>query len=140
MTDKNDTTRFTEGNEAAVTHGLYSYQATGELPEARQTPAAVTRLEQIRDNLATVEGLEIEQEGITEQAIMAVNLALSWVEKKRGEGAALDDIRVYRMVPALLNTAGRQIKQLIELKEKAGKGNDALDYAELIKQLEEQGE
>ena len=126
------------GNTKRETHGVYSYQEHGELPEARKTSALVSRVDQIRDHLRTRDGLELEQEQVTERALVALDLALSWVQKQREQGKPLADIRVYKMVPALLNTAGRQIRQLFDIKGELGKNADVLDYEELVKQLERQ--
>jgi len=124
------------GHEKSVTHGMYSYEEHGELPEVRKTPALVSRIDQIRDHLRTRDGLELEQEQVTERALVALDLALSWVQKQREQGKPLADIRVYKMVPALLNTAGRQVRQLFDIKGELGKDGDVLDYEELVKELQ----
>jgi len=140
-------TRFKEGNTAStggpvgndktVTHGVFSYRERGELPEARKTPALVSRVDEVRLNVATAEGLEREQEKLAEKALVCLDLALSWVKTQRDGGQALDKISVFRMIPALLNSAGRALAQSLDMKEKLGKfGADVIDYEELVKRLE----
>lgn len=121
-------------NENAISHGVYSYQRSGEVPEARRTPAVMTRIQEIQENLATAEGLEREQEQVTEKSLAALDLALGWVQQKRRDGRALDDIKVFKMLPALLNTAGRQLAQLLEMKERVGKTGMLADYEQILKQ------
>ena len=123
------------GKKNAATHGTYSIKTTGELPEARQTPALVARHQEIADNLATPEGCELEQERVTETALLALEAAISWVREKRGEGKALDAIPIFKMIPALVNSAGRQVSSLQEMKAKAGK-RQAIDYDALVKELQ----
>ena len=118
------------GNDKATRHGVYSYEATGELPEARKTPALVSRVDQIRDHLRTRDGLELEQEQVAERALVALDLALSWVQRKRSEGKPLSEITIFRMIPALVNSAGRQVTALFDIKERLGKeGADVIDAA-----------
>jgi hypothetical protein len=124
-------------NTNALQHGVYSYQQSGDIPEPRQSSEAMTRIQEIRENLATAEGLEKEQEWVTEKALVSLELALSWVKEKREEGRPLDNIKIFKMVPALINSAGRQISQLMDVKDKLGKV-DALiaDYEEIIGEAE----
>jgi hypothetical protein len=118
------------GNTKRETHGVYSYQERGELPEARKTPAIVSRVDEIRRNVATADGLEREQEKLAEKALVALDLALSWVKTQKDAGHSLDGIKVFRMIPALLNSAGRALSQSMEMKEKLGKvGPNVIDAA-----------
>jgi len=119
-----------EGNQKRLEHGVYSYERTGELPEARRTPALLSRVDEIRHNVATADGIEREQEKLAEKALVALDLALSWVKKRRDDGDSLDKINVFRMIPALLNSAGRALSQSMDMKEKLGKvGPNVIDAA-----------
>ena len=119
-----------EGNDKAATHGMYSYQEHGELPEARKTPALVSRVDEIHENVATRAGLEREQQKVTERALVSLDLALSWVKTQRDSGQPLDKISIFRMLPALLNSAGRALSQALDMKERLGKaGPDVIDMA-----------
>ena len=119
-----------EGNDKAATHGMYSYQEHGELPEARKTPALVSRVDEIHENVATRAGLEREQQKVTERALVSLDLALSWVKTQRDSGQPLDKISIFRMLPALLNSAGRALSQALDMKDRLGKaGPDVIDMA-----------
>ena len=118
------------GHEKAVTHGAYAYREHGELPEARRTPALVSRVDEIRENVTTRQGLEREQQKVTERALVSLDLALSWVKTQRDEGLPLDKISIFRMLPALLNSAGRALSQALDMKDRLGKaGPDVIDMA-----------
>jgi hypothetical protein len=126
-------TEFKPGHEKSVSHGVYAYRRSGDIPEARQTPEVTARIQELRENLATVEGMEKEQENLTEVAIGSLELALSWVREKREDGLGLDDIKIFRQVPALINAAGRQLSQLMDVKDRLGKVDAMIaDYEELI--------
>lgn len=129
--DRNELGQFTEGNDArphapCTKHGVYTYERNRKLPASRQTPRNLARVDEIRANVQTLAGLTEEQERLTETALVAVDLAISWVNERRRAGVALQNIKIFGSIPALINSAGRQIKQLEAMHAKALAGDSAI--------------
>jgi hypothetical protein len=98
--------------QASRTHGLYAVRDRGE---AAMTNPQRSRLQEIKEQLESAEGIRQMMQERTANAILLVELATSYVADEHKAGIPLDEIKVLKALPAFMNTAHRQIRDLLDV-------------------------
>jgi hypothetical protein len=113
--------------EAARTHGAYAFERRGE--EALTQPAR-SRLEELKEQTQTRDGvLEVMKERAA-NAVMMVELLTSYLAKEVKSGKPLTQISGFASLPAFMNTAQRALKDLATLLPDE---SHTIDTSDLIK-------
>jgi len=122
-------TRFEEGHEAAVTHGIHSLEATGRVPTSLSTTALQQRETEIVQNLADLAGIEREMENTTKVGLLCLELGANWLYKELDQGKGFEDIALLSKLRTYISGTIRDLKALAELKESLGKDGSVIDAA-----------
>jgi hypothetical protein len=128
--------QFQPGHEVTVTHGVDSVRATGEIPAKLATAALLTREQEIVANLATLEGIEREMENASRVGMLCLALGEAWLQKELAKGKGFADIGLLGRLRTYISGTMRDLEKLATMKEKVGKGRDALVYDDLVKELQ----
>jgi hypothetical protein len=114
-------------HQASRKHGAYSFKDNGVRVLDHQ---GRSRLQEIKEQLETRQGVVDMMQERTANAVMLVELVTSYVAKEHKAGIPLDEIPVFRSLPAFMNSAHRQIKDLLDAMPNDG---EVLDLAEHVK-------
>ena len=102
-------------NKNAVKHGVRAFQARGE---QALTSTGRSRHSELRELVQSREGIvELLQQRAAD-AVMVVEMAISYVAKQTQDGHPLADIPVMRALPAYQNSAVRALHTLADMMPK----------------------
>jgi hypothetical protein len=97
--------------KAARKHGAYAFLGRGE---AALEPVQRSRLQELREQVQTKDGIvEILQDRAA-NAVMMVEVVTSYIASQIEAGKTLEKIDVLGKLPAFMNSAQRSLKDLIE--------------------------
>ena len=112
MTGKLTDKAHKQRQEASKKHGVYSVRDRGQ--EAMTTPQR-SRLQEIKEQLETRQGVKDMMQERTSHAVLLVELASAYVAGLHRAGVPLDEIPLLKALPAFMNTAHRQIRDLLDV-------------------------
>ena len=112
MGDKLTEKELKQRQDAAKKHGIYSYRDRGS---QALDPQGRSRLQEISEQMRSRQGVEAMLQERASHAVMLVELATAYVAEQHEAGTPLDQIAVFKSLPAFMNSAHRQIRALLDV-------------------------
>jgi hypothetical protein len=110
--DKMSEEELKQRQDASHTHGAYALRDRGK---SALQGSATSRLEELEEAVhERKSAIELLKEH-TAKSVLIAELALGYVSNKRAQGVELENLAVFRALPAFFNSATRALRDLIAL-------------------------